>query len=241
MRGKGRGEPHRRQYDGEEDGRADAAEDRLWHAWVWQEVSAPGRAGAVFVTLAHGPFCCNPGLARGPAPPHLYPARARAAGTPIHNGQAMDDQAASGDPRKADRVYGIIGAALAVLALFFLLRGGDADTGAAAPASVPQLAVQEPRDGAEAALPLAVVFDAGVPLTAGPSGWNAAGRHVHLLVGGTELMAGGNDIQPLGGTRYRWTVAALPRGEQTLRLSWSDEQHRAVAEGASRPVRVRIR
>lgn len=142
--------------------------------------------------------------------------------------------------RVTDRVYGVVGAALAVLALFFLLRGGEADTGAVAPA-VPPLTVIEPREGAEAALPLAVVFDAGVPLTAGPMGWNAAGRHVHLRVGGTELMAANRDIQPMGGTRYRWTVPALPRGEQTLQLAWSDEQHRAVAEGASRPVRVRVR
>ncbi|HEX8359518.1 MAG TPA: hypothetical protein VF613_05400 [Longimicrobium sp.] len=153
----------------------------------------------------------------------------------------MDDHAVSSDPRTADRVYGIIGAALAVLALFFLLRGGEADTGAAAPAAIPPLTIQEPRDGAEAALPLAVVFDAGVKLTAGPAGWNASGRHVHLLAGGTELMAGGGDIQPLGGTRYRWTVPALPRGDQTIQLTWSDEQHRPLEEGASRPVRVRVR
>jgi hypothetical protein len=145
----------------------------------------------------------------------------------------------SGEASGRDRVYGIVGAAMAVLALFFLLRG-EADTGAAAPA-VPRLTVVEPRDGAEAALPLGVVFDAGVPLAAGPMGWNAAGRHVHLHVGGTELMAANRDIQPLGGTRYRWTVPSLPRGEQTLRLAWSDEQHRPVAEGASRTVRVRVR
>lgn len=142
--------------------------------------------------------------------------------------------------RVTDRVYGVVGAALAVLALFFLLRGGEADTGAAAPA-VPPLTVLEPREGAEVSLPLGVVFDAGVPLTAGPMGWNATGRHVHLRVGGTELMAANRDIQPLGGTRYRWTVAALPRGDQALQLAWSDEQHRPLAEGASRPLRVRVR
>lgn len=143
-------------------------------------------------------------------------------------------------PRTADRVYGILGAALVVLALFFLLRG-EADTGAAPPAAVPQLNLVEPAEGAEATLPLGVVFDAGVPLVVGPMGWNAGGRHVHLRVGGTELMAGGGDIRPLGGTRYRWTVPSLPRGEQTLQLAWSDEQHRPLAEGASRTVRVRVR
>jgi hypothetical protein len=145
------------------------------------------------------------------------------------------------DAGRMDRVYGIVAVALAVLALFFLLRGGPADTGADRPAAAPAITLIEPREGAEVALPLAVVFDAGTRLTAGPMGWNAAGRHVHLRAGGAELMAPTGDVQPLGGTRYRWTVRALPRGEQTLQLTWSDEQHRPLAEGASREVRVRVR
>jgi hypothetical protein len=72
-------------------------------------------------------------------------------------------------------------------------------------------------------------------------GWNAGGRHVHLLVGGTELMAGSADVQPLGDNRYRWTVRSLPRGARTLQLTWSDEAHRPLAEGASRPVKVTVR
>ncbi len=143
-------------------------------------------------------------------------------------------------PRAADRAYGIIGAALAALALFFLLRGGPSD-GAAPPAgTVPQLTWVEPRDGAEARLPMAVVFDAGTRLQLGPMGWNADGRHVHLLAGGTELMAAPGDVQPLGQNRYRWTVPSLPAGEQTLRLTWSDDSHRPLEEGASAPVRVRV-
>ena len=145
------------------------------------------------------------------------------------------------DAGRMDRVYGIVAVALAVLALFFLLRGGPADTGADRPAAAPAITLIEPREGAEVALPLAVVFDAGTQLTAGPMGWNAAGRHVHLRAGGAELMAPTGDVQPLGGTRYRWTVHALPRGEQALQLTWSDEQHRPLAEGASREVQVRVR
>lgn len=140
----------------------------------------------------------------------------------------------------ADRVYAILGIGLVILALFFLVRGGPADTGAAQ-GGAPQLAVVEPREGAEVTLPLGVVFDAGTRLQLGPMGWNAGGRHVHLRVGGTELMAGTADVTPLGANRYRWNVPTLPSGEQTLQLTWSDEAHRAVAEGASRPVRVRIR
>ena len=152
----------------------------------------------------------------------------------------MTSEAESG-PLAMDRVYGIVAAALAVLALFFLFRGGSADTGADRPAAAPALTLLEPREGAEVTLPMAVVFDAGTRLVAGPTGWNAAGRHVHLRAGGAELMAAPGDVQPLGGTRYRWTVPALAGGEQTLQLTWSDEQHRPLAEGASRPVRVRVR
>jgi hypothetical protein len=148
---------------------------------------------------------------------------------------------ADGRPLVLDRVYGIVAAALAALALFYLFRGGPADTGADRPAAAPAITLVEPREGAEVTLPAAVVFDAGTRLEAGPMGWNAAGRHVHLRAGGAELMAAPGDVQPLGGTRYRWTVPALPGGEQTLQLTWSDAQHRPLAEGASRPVRVRVR
>ena len=151
----------------------------------------------------------------------------------------MTDSNAAPRQRSTDRAYGIIAAALALLALFFLLRGGPADTGAAA--GVPRLSVVEPREGAEVSLPAGVVFDAGTRLEVGPMGWNAGGRHVHLLVGGTELMAGADDVQPLGGNRYRWTVPSLPRGGHTLQLTWSDEAHRPLAEGASRPVKVIVR
>ena len=144
-------------------------------------------------------------------------------------------------PLVMDRVYGIVAAVLAMMALFFLLRGGPADTGARGPAAAPAITLIEPREGAEVALPVAVVFDAGTRLEAGPMGWNAAGRHLHLRAGEAELMAAPGDVQPLGGTRYRWTVPALPGGEQTLQLTWSDERHRPVAQGASRPVRVRVR
>lgn len=153
-------------------------------------------------------------------------------------GMTMSGEAGGG--RTMDRVYAVVAAGLLVLALFFLVRGGPADTGTA-PAGVPRLALLEPREGAEVAAPVGVVFDAGTPLELGPAGWNAGGRHVHLRVGGTELMAGSADVAPLGGNRYRWTVPTLPGGEQTLQLMWSDEAHRPLAEGASRPVRVRVR
>jgi len=141
----------------------------------------------------------------------------------------------------ADRAYGAVAAVLVALALFFLFRGGPADGDASRSAAPPTLTLLEPRDGAEASGPLAVVFDAGVALDPGPMGPNAGGRHVHLRVAGTELMAGTADIQPLGGTRYRWAIPALPAGEQTLQLLWSDAAHQPLRAGSSARVRVRVR
>lgn len=149
---------------------------------------------------------------------------------------------ASDGTRAWDRVYGGVAAAMVALALFFLIRGGPADTGApAAPAPPPALTLLEPRDGAEVSGPLSVVFDAGVALEAGPMGPHSGGRHVHLRVAGTELMAGTADVKPVGGTRYRWTISALPAGEHSLQLLWSDAAHQPLREGASARVGVRVR
>ncbi len=151
-------------------------------------------------------------------------------------GEAKEDA-----PRVADRVYGAVGVLAVLLALFFLVRGGPRDTGAAPAANVPRLTILAPAAGAELAQPVVVEFDAGAALRLEPAGWGAGGRHVHIRAGERELMAGGTDVAPLGGTRYRWTLPALPPGEHVLRMTWSDERHRAMEAGASAPVRVRVR
>jgi len=137
----------------------------------------------------------------------------------------------------ADRVYGTIGAAAVLLALFFLVRGGARDGDGAAAA--PTLAILAPATGTEHPQPLAVRFDAGTEVTG--SGLDpAAGRHVHARVDASELMPGPADVQPLGGTRYRWTLPRLPAGTHTVTLYWADAAHRPLAEGASAPVVVRV-
>lgn len=149
---------------------------------------------------------------------------------------------AAGDTRLSDRVYGAIGALALLLALFFLLKGGSDDgTPPASASNVPALQFVEPAAGAELAQPVAVVFDAGAELAVIDGWWAADGRHVHLTAGGVELMAAAGDVQPLGGTRYRWTLPRLAPGEHVLRLLWSDTAHRPLAEGASAPVSIRVR
>lgn len=150
-----------------------------------------------------------------------------------------------GERLVADRVFGAIGAVLLLLGLVFLVRSflpGGSDTGAGpARGAVPTLAILSPAPGAQVEQPLVVEFDAGTELVLGPTGWTADGRHLHLFAGGTEVMATATELQPAGGTRYRWALPRLPAAETTLRLAWSDERHRTLDQGASRPVPVRLR
>lgn len=142
-----------------------------------------------------------------------------------------------------DRVFGAVGGAMLLLALVFFVRSflpGGSDTGAA-PAAVPTLVILSPAPGAVLDQPATMEFDAGAALEPGPSGWTAEGRHLHLFVGGTELMPGPRDVVPLRGTRYLWTLPRLAPGETTLRLAWSGADHRGIDEGASAPVAVRLR
>lgn len=147
--------------------------------------------------------------------------------------------------RRSDRVFGVIGGLALLLGLVFLVRSfmpGGSDTGGGpARAGVPALAILSPAPGAEVNQPLVVELDAGAELVLGPTGWTADGRHLHLFAGGTEVMATATDLQPAGGTRYRWTLQRLPTAQTTLRLAWSDERHRTIDQGASPQVPVRLR
>lgn len=154
------------------------------------------------------------------------------------------EQVVAGERRMSDRVFGAVGVAMVLLGVFFWLRSfgeGGSDTGAGRVVAVPALAILSPAPGAQLDQPAALELDAGSTLVLGPTGWTADGRHLHLFAGGTELMASATDLRHLGGTRYRWTLPALPTGQTTLRLAWSDERHRTIADGASPPVPVRFK
>ena len=137
-----------------------------------------------------------------------------------------------------DKVYGAVAAIAIVLAVFFLFRGGGADTTAASRA--PRITIDDPRPQAEVAQPMIVTFDARTTLR--PDGSDpAAGRHVHARVGATELMPGTADVRQVDGTRYQWTLPRLPAGPTSLRLYWSDATHRPLPGAASDSVPVTIR
>lgn len=152
-----------------------------------------------------------------------------------------DDAPAARGLSTVDRIYGAIGIAAVLLAVFFLLRGGGADTGRQASASPPPaITVLEPRPGAEVRQPLTVMFDARTDL-GGDGSDRAAGRHLHARIGATELMAGPADVQRLSGTRYEWTLPRVAPGPQQLTLYWSDARHRPIPNAAAAPVPVTLR
>ncbi|HEV2130052.1 MAG TPA: hypothetical protein VGR27_03060 [Longimicrobiaceae bacterium] len=138
-------------------------------------------------------------------------------------------------------MLGILLVGIAVLAIGFWMDVRRAAGGASASAAPPPITLIEPTSGAVVESPLPVLFEAPVRLRWVAGGWQAGQLHIHAEVSGSELMPGARDIQPLGENRYRWTLPPLPPGEHTLRLFWSGPDHGALAEGASRPVTMRVR
>lgn len=146
-------------------------------------------------------------------------------------------------PRRttSDLVFGAVAVVAVLLAAFFLFAG-EADTGAEVTAPPPEITVVEPRDGEVVSGAFPVVFEIPMRLTLGPSGWTAEGiYHPHVMVDGTELMAGPRDIEALEGPRYRWTIPALPPGEHRVRLQWAGPDHRTLEGGGSEPFTVVVR
>ena len=138
----------------------------------------------------------------------------------------------------SDRVYGGIALVAVVLALWFLVAGGPED--GAGPAGPPRITVIDPRPGAELAQPVTVTFDARTPLRADGTD-TTTNRHVHVDAGGAMLMPGPNDLRPVRGTTYRWTLPSLPTGTIWLRAYWSDASHRPISGPSMDSVQVRIR
>jgi hypothetical protein len=140
----------------------------------------------------------------------------------------------------ADRLLGLVGAAMVVAAVVFAVAGGEADPGVPAPVAPPALRLIAPVDGATLDGELAVVFRSASELRQMPGGWGAESLHLHLELDGVQLMPSTADIQRLAPGEYRWVLPRPAPGEHTLRLFWSDADHTPLTEGASAPVRVRV-
>ncbi|HEU4557717.1 MAG TPA: hypothetical protein VFS20_07700 [Longimicrobium sp.] len=151
----------------------------------------------------------------------------------------MTDHGAAEKPRTlvSDRVYGAVAAIAILLAIWFMIRGGESDTTVE---RSPRLTVEDPRPGATLSQPVTVIFNARTELR--PDGSNAAGtRHVHVRAGRYELMPGPADVQPVSGSTYRWTLPHLPPGPATLRLYWSDAAHKPIPGTESDSLQITVR
>jgi hypothetical protein len=131
---------------------------------------------------------------------------------------------------------------LAALLLGFAWWANQAGLrGAAAARTAPDIVLLAPHDGAVVQGAVDLLFGTDADLRRGPGGWEARGFHIHAEVDGVELMPGPNDVTRLDDNRYSWHIRPLAPGAHAVRLFWSDRDHREVAEGASRTVRVESR
>ncbi len=155
----------------------------------------------------------------------------------------MDPAAPFAPPprRKSDLAYGAVAVVALILALVFFVAG-EADTGADG-AVPPPITVIEPRSGTAVSGPFDFVFETPATMARDSTmGWLADGRfHLHATVSGVEIMAGANDIEAVGGNRYRWSIPGLPPGEHRVRLQWSGPDHRTLRAGGSAPFTLLVR
>lgn len=134
--------------------------------------------------------------------------------------------------RKSDLVYGAVAVVAILLAVVFFVAG-EQDDGGGTP---PPITLVEPASGSQVSGPFAIVFETPATMVRDSTGWLADGRyHLHATVSGAELMAGTDDIESLGGRRYRWSIPGLPPGEHRMRLQWSGPDHRTLRAGGSAP------
>lgn len=116
-----------------------------------------------------------------------------------------------------------------------------ADAAAAAPLNVPPLELQMPHDGDTIGTQVAVVFKTPADLAAMTMGAAPVGVHLHVEIAGVALMPTRQQLIALGGNSYLYLfdLPAKP-GANTIRVYWSDAQHRTL-EATVRAVTVQVK
>jgi hypothetical protein len=150
--------------------------------------------------------------------------------------------AAVGGGTLYDRALGLVGGAMLLAALVLFVFGGRGDGGGTSVGAGPaQLALSAPGNGAVVSTPLRLTFrTAGAALTSTPTGWGVDGHHVHAEINGQEVMPGQKDISRAADDSYVWVLPESPRGDVSVRLVWSDSRHRAVVDGATERIWIRV-
>lgn len=150
----------------------------------------------------------------------------------------------AGGRTRSDVVFGGIGAAAVLLALYYLVVyafGGGPRDGEVQGAPVPLVSLVSPARGSVVDQPVTLEFETDAPLARDATGWSADRLHLHVLIGATEVMPGPADVQPLGGGRFRWTLPRVEPGQYPVRILWSDENHQPIRAGGSSPYPILFR
>ena len=110
--------------------------------------------------------------------------------------------------------------------------GGDMTPNASvAPALLPSLKILMPENGATVGTHLAVVFQTPADLSKMTMGAPMLGAHLHIEAQDVSMMPSREQLVRLGEDRYLFLfdLPAKP-GKNTLRVYWSDAQHRTIAD-----------
>lgn len=100
-----------------------------------------------------------------------------------------------------------------------------------APAQLPPLKILMPENGAIVGTHLAVVFQTPADLSKMTMGAPVTGAHLHIDAEDISMMPSLGQLVRLGEGRYLFLfdLPAKP-GQNTLRIYWSDAQHRTLAD-----------
>ena len=100
-----------------------------------------------------------------------------------------------------------------------------------APAQLPPLKILMPETGATVGTRLAVVFQTPADLSKMTMGAPVPGAHLHIDAQDVSVMPSQEQLVRLGEDRYLFLfdLPAKP-GKNTLRIYWSDAQHRTIAD-----------
>jgi len=100
-----------------------------------------------------------------------------------------------------------------------------------APAQLPALKILMPENGATVGTQLAVIFQTPADLSKMTMSAPVPGTHLHIDAQDVSMMPSREQFVRLGEDRYLFLfdLPAKP-GKNTLRIYWSDAQHRTIAD-----------
>ncbi len=141
----------------------------------------------------------------------------------------------------ADRLLGVAGGAMILLAVVLFFIGGESDGAQTEVVEAPAVELVQPQHGATLRTErLLLVFRVEGEFGPRPGGWGNESMHLHLALDDAELMPGPPDIERLPSGLFRWTLPRPAPGLHTVRLFWSGPDHRPIPGTGSRVAQIRV-